>query len=308
MVRLDEIIDMDGFEGLTVIWRRSNFNTLRTWRDGTIAAILTTPVCKALCYPIDRVLNVGKSAQFSDRKAPFSTRFISIMKHTELNTIYPSLVRTVPQYITMFGLYHTLRRAITDSTATESTGWAVFKSSSMGSLSGFASTLVFYPLEAAHKHKIIDDGRLNRHFGLVKALEYKYVEGGARSSYQGMSIALLGSFVYRGLYFGGYEFAKRYSGRHEREKRFKDLIPCALASTLIATAFIHPIDALRMNYLTACYQAVFHYNSVGPFEFAWRKMTVGKYVAGIHWNLGKSIPAAVLLAAFDVASHKKEKK
>lgn len=301
MIRLDEIFEMkDGWPGLYVIWHESDFKMSRTFKQGFLCGLGSVSVAKLAVFPIDRFINCGKSSQYSD---PHKTVF-QIIKKTHFNSLYPSLCRTVPQYALMFACYHAGRTSITDPTAMESTASATLKSGFCGTLAGPFATLVLYPLEVAHKHLMIDEGRHNRDVTLNRSFEYRYVEGGYRAFYQGMTLSMIGSAVYRGFYFGGYEFVKHFTGLREEKKEFKKLFPCALASTMFATALVHPIDALRMNYLTATYQAVFHYNIIGPFSFAGKRMTLGKYLSGLHWNLGKSISAAAVLAAFDLATQK----
>jgi len=81
-----------------------------------------------------------------------------------------------------------------------------------GGLAGSTSTLFVHPLDFARTRIGVDLGKsLNeREFkGLTDCITKVYKTDGIRGIYSGFVIAFYSMFIYRGLYFGIYDFGKK---------------------------------------------------------------------------------------------------
>lgn len=79
-------------------------------------------------------------------------------------------------------------------------------------MAGCTTTLFVHPLDFARTRMAVDLGRLKadrEYTGLWDCLRKVYRSDGVRGLYSGFLAAFLGMFVYRGLYFGIYDFGKK---------------------------------------------------------------------------------------------------
>ena len=294
MPRIEDYVTMTNYKGFYRLWDESEFKMMRSFKDGLLYSLISVPTTKVMLFPVDRVMSSGQSMMFADSNT--NTSFKKILFKTSYGSILPHLGKCMSQGVLTFSFFKCLREAVNDPQDSQTV--KVLKSTVTGSVAGFLSTVLTYPVESSYKHLVIDEGRHYRHPGLLKALEYRYIEGGRRAMYQGLSVSLVGSMLFRGIYFGGFEWIKNLNGI-TREDSIQTVYPCALVSTALAIIVTHPLDSIRMNYIAASYNNVYHFNSVGPFDYAWSKMTPIKFIKGLHWNLGKTFSSAAALVVFD---------
>ena len=81
-----------------------------------------------------------------------------------------------------------------------------------GGLAGSTTTCFVHPLDFARTRLAVDLGKSvteREYKGLADCLKKVYGSDGFRGLYSGFAVAFLSIFVYRGLYFGIYDFGKK---------------------------------------------------------------------------------------------------
>lgn len=83
-----------------------------------------------------------------------------------------------------------------------------------GGLSGQISLFCVYPMDYARTQLSSDTlaakGGKRKFTGVVDCMKQTFRAGGFRASYKGVFPAMIGVFAFRGLWFGFYDFAKKY--------------------------------------------------------------------------------------------------
>jgi solute carrier family 25 (adenine nucleotide translocator) protein 4/5/6/31 len=81
-----------------------------------------------------------------------------------------------------------------------------------GGLAGSTTTCFVHPLDFARTRLAVDLGKSSNereYKGLSDCLKKVFKSDGIRGLYSGFGVAFISIFVYRGLYFGTYDYGKK---------------------------------------------------------------------------------------------------
>ena len=114
-----------------------------------------------------------------------------------------------------------------------------------GGCAGVSTEFIIYPLDFARTRLAVDVllGKHKRQFtGLFDCMRKNYAAEGIRGCYKGYVISSIGMFIYRGSWFGLYDFAKQNG---PKSKNFFVKFAVANVVTTIANLTVYPIDTMR---------------------------------------------------------------
>jgi solute carrier family 25 (adenine nucleotide translocator) protein 4/5/6/31 len=123
----------------------------------------------------------------------------------------------------------------------EETKWMLMNNFTSGALAGASATMLVYPLDMARSRVCHNTSFQN--FRDV----YSWVSQneGMRGIYRGMGISLMGSMLYRSIYFGGYDSAKTLAYDDFEKTGVVDKMKLAYGITVAAGLATYPLDTLR---------------------------------------------------------------
>ena len=119
-----------------------------------------------------------------------------------------------------------------------------------GGLAGMCSMSITYPLEYARTRLINDiviDGK-KQFNNLLEVFTKTYKTDGLQGFFRGFMASIFSVFLYRGLYFGGYDLLKRQMGNNFIGQFF-----IGFGVTVMAGLLVYPIDTVRRRMMmTSC--------------------------------------------------------
>lgn len=132
-----------------------------------------------------------------------------------------------------------------------------------GGSAGACCMMFVYPLDFARTRMAADviDKSGHRQFrGLTHCIGSIFKSDGIGGLYQGIGISLASIFIYRGLYFGGYDVGKKmFKGYNEWNLFYKFLF--AQVITNVSEVISYPFDTVRRRLMMNAGEAVPIYSS-----------------------------------------------
>ena len=123
----------------------------------------------------------------------------------------------------------------------------IFSKVLAGGLAGGSCMLFVYPLDFARTRLGVDvslDGK-RKFNGLTHCLTSIYKADGVRGLYPGIEISLFSIFIYRGLYFGGYDVGKKKLFTDYENTHIVKKLLFAQAVTNFSEILSYPFDTIR---------------------------------------------------------------
>ncbi|CAF1657129.1 unnamed protein product [Adineta ricciae] len=117
-----------------------------------------------------------------------------------------------------------------------------------GGMAGATGSLFLYPLEFARTRLAVDIGKAvnERQFrGTADCLAKTWKTDGVLGVYRGFTISVVGIFIYRAFYFGGYDAGKQFLFADNSRPHILYLFLCAQFTTSSAECIAYPIDTIR---------------------------------------------------------------
>lgn len=172
-----------------------------------------------------------------------------------------------------------------------------------GGLAGSITTLILYPLDFARTRLGVDIGRRHneREFkGLFDCMKKILTFDGPLGLYQGFAPALLGIFIYRGLYFGMYDTGKALLF-DEKGISFWTKFAFAQAVVISSETFAYPTDTVKRRLMMQS-------GKVGKQYSGWMDCTLkiarneglGAFFTGNLTNVYRSFGSSLCLVLYDV--------
>ncbi|KAL7678388.1 hypothetical protein ACOME3_004615 [Neoechinorhynchus agilis] len=175
-----------------------------------------------------------------------------------------------------------------------------------GGMAGATSLLFVYPLDFARTRLGVDIGRAlhERQFtGTMDCLVKIYKSDGLSGLYRGFNISVLGIFVYRAFYFGGYDAGKMLMfGSKEKADQSSIIVRFAFAQFITTTSetFAYPLDTVRRRLMMQSGRNEIIY--AGTVDCA-RKILVNEgsaaFFKGNFSNIVRSIGSSLVLVLYD---------
>jgi solute carrier family 25 (adenine nucleotide translocator) protein 4/5/6/31 len=170
-----------------------------------------------------------------------------------------------------------------------------------GGAAGATSLLFVYPLDFARTRLAADigKGKETRQFkGLGDCLSQIVKADGPKGLYQGFMVSVLGIFVYRGFYFGGYDTARKLILTNDSGFFFKWFI--AQTVTTVAGLASYPLDTIRRRLMMQSGRADILYT--GTFDCAIKiakKEGLNGFYKGCLSNIIRGSSGSLVLVFYD---------
>lgn len=172
-----------------------------------------------------------------------------------------------------------------------------------GGCAGAIGLLCVYPLDFARTRLGADRGRSKeeRQFtGTFDCLRKIYKKDGITGIYGGFGISVLGIFVYRALYFGGYDAGKKFFLGEDVNIPFWKRYLFAQIVTTGSETLSYPIDTIRRRLMMQAGKKDHLYN--GTLDCAakiFKKEGIYGFFKGSFSNMMRSVGSSLVLVLYD---------
>jgi solute carrier family 25 (adenine nucleotide translocator) protein 4/5/6/31 len=213
----------------------------------------------------------------------------------------PAIIRAIPTLGLNFGLRDYFRHLFS---VDAKSGWKNFIGGVIaGGSAGAAALWVTYPLQIARTRMAADigqnkAGREYTHF--TSCIADIYRRDGIKGIYRGFVLSAIGYFLYRGVYFGIYDWLKPII-REKYGESFAHSYLSGWLSTFMSTALVYPVDAVRFRLMMQTGRDnTMYLNARQCAAAVWRSEGVKGFYRGAGYNcFFLSFSGAALLALYD---------
>lgn len=175
----------------------------------------------------------------------------------------------------------------------------VLRSILVGGLSGISTLFIVYPLELIRTRMGVDNAvssQFNSTYGCAKII---LKTDGFRGLYNGLGISIPSTFIFRGLHFGLFDIAKKYTLDYEnRHLLYKYLIAqCVSTFSEFAT---YPLDTIRRTLMmnSAC-QGKQRFGIIRCAKRLYRIEGIRGFYKGNLINVLRSTSSSLVLILYD---------
>lgn len=174
----------------------------------------------------------------------------------------------------------------------------LFRKLCCGGLTGAIGLFCVYPLDFTRTRLGID---IHKEFnGIFDCLKKIIKKEGIKGVYQGFGISILGIIIYRGFYFGLYDFSKKYFLKENSSIIQKFLV--AQTVSIISENISYPIDTIRRRLMV---ESGKHSNDK-KFKSAWectkyihKEHGYKGFYKGLYANIFRSLSSSLVLVFYD---------
>ncbi|CAD8136949.1 unnamed protein product [Paramecium octaurelia] len=176
-----------------------------------------------------------------------------------------------------------------------------------GGIAGSIGLLIVYPLDFSRTRLAADIGKAanERQFkGLVDCMGQIIKTDGITGIYQGFGISVVGIFVYRALYFGGYDAGKRAIWGDDAAQRNSSILArFFFAQFVVSTSetLSYPLDTVRRRLMMQAGQKtnVEYSGTVDCFAKIIAKEGPTGFFKGNLSNIWRSVGSSLVLVFYD---------
>ena len=161
---------------------------------------------------------------------------------------WANVVRYFPTTALNFAFKDTYARIFNPFNPKTDPGYFFLGSLMSGGAAGATSLLFVYPLDFARTRLGVDVGKAagERQFkGLSDCCSQIYKSDGFAGLYRGFGISVLGIFIYRAFYFGGYDTGKKFFFKEGEQVSFLKMFGFAQCVTTFSELISYPLDTIR---------------------------------------------------------------
>jgi len=293
----------------------SKLNAAESFCLAGVAAV----VSKTVSAPLERVKlliqnqdEMLKQGVLERRYNGISDCFVRIFRQEGFYYLWRGNVANCIRYIPTQGFNFMFKDGLTAlfarfTPANPSSSVRLLSNIAAGGFAGSLSMLFVYPLDYARTrlaNDAIDSAGSKRHYkGLVDVWKKTYRSDRIAGLYRGFGISVTGIFVYRGLFFGLYDFLKPVLGSgYEGVPIMLQLFLLSWATTVTAEVLSYPLDTIRRRMMMTSEYAV-KYN--GAWDCTRTIVSQEGFMTmfkGCGANILRGIAGAVVLVSFDAFS------
>eukprot|EP01017_Pseudomicrothorax_dubius_P001156 TRINITY_DN0_c36_g1_i23.p1 TRINITY_DN0_c36_g1~~TRINITY_DN0_c36_g1_i23.p1 ORF type:complete len:315 (-),score=99.53 TRINITY_DN0_c36_g1_i23:116-1060(-) len=219
---------------------------------------ISAAISKTLVAPIERVKlllqtqDANKKIQdgTAKRYTGIADCFVRVTKEEGVNALWrgnlANVIRYFPTQALNFAFKDTYKKIFNPYNPKKDPGKFFVGNLLSGGFAGATSLLFVYPLDFARTRLGADigKGKGERQFnGLGDCVQKIYKADGLKGLYQGFNVSVIGIFVYRACYFGGYDTLRRLILTDKSNIVFKFAV--AQCVTAVAGLFSYPLDTIR---------------------------------------------------------------
>lgn len=238
-MRLEDMINMDGWQGLEYHWAMSKWDRARSFSNNFPIAVFTSSFAKLVTLPIDR-----QSFTMEIRSLSSKWSYNQIFKESTLRKTLHPIGPFIPFWSLTFPLNETAR---TFMLIGENTGNHPFRTFLCGALASLPGTALVQPLYMACCACSIESVRKGFNSGMVSNFENRYIQGGYRYLYVGMKASLITNSIFTGLMFTSYETMKKLfpPSSTEQENSFFRRFVFGFSAVFISTILCLPLEVSK---------------------------------------------------------------
>jgi len=171
-----------------------------------------------------------------------------------------------------------------------------------GGLAGSISLMILHPIDLVRTRLATDNKCKNgvRKFnGTRDCFKKLYLyEGGIRGLYTGIVVSVVGIFLYRGLYFGGYDTIKASLLKEDSNFFFKWIV--AQGITIMSGMFMYPLDTIRRRIIVQSGEVNKIYrNSFDCINKIYMQEGFFGYYKGFFTNAIRTCGSSMVLVLYD---------
>lgn len=170
-----------------------------------------------------------------------------------------------------------------------------------GGSAGACCMFLVYPLDLARTRLGVDVGLGDkRQFrGLTHCIFSILRSDGIRGLYNGILVSLYSIFLYRGLYFGSFDTAKRVIPHYDQQSFFYKYLVAQIV-TIVSETIVYPFDTVRRRMMMNSREKVPIYASTSE---CWRKIRrqegLAAFYKGNLSNMMRSVSSSLVLVLYD---------
>jgi len=172
-----------------------------------------------------------------------------------------------------------------------------------GGAAGSTSMLFVYPLDFARTRLGVDVGKAahERQFtGLMDCCQKIYKADGIQGLYRGFTISVLGIFIYRAFYFGGYDIAKKQFLSDAEHSSFFLRFAIAQFVTTSSEILSYPLDTIRRRLMMQSgRQEIIYAGTIDCAQKIMRDEGMAAFFKGNLSNMVRSIGSSLVLVLYD---------
>jgi len=172
-----------------------------------------------------------------------------------------------------------------------------------GGLAGASSLTVVYPLDFVRTRMAVDNGRVNleREFrNISDCFKKTYRHDGLTGFYRGYTAGVTCYFLYRGCYFGFYEYIKQILVDNSNDINILLRFSIAEAVSITSQSVAYPFDTVRRRMMMQNTQGESLYKNT--FD-CWRRIYGSEglrgFYPGLSVNAFRSVGSALMLTLYD---------
>eukprot|EP01017_Pseudomicrothorax_dubius_P023532 TRINITY_DN2511_c0_g1_i3.p1 TRINITY_DN2511_c0_g1~~TRINITY_DN2511_c0_g1_i3.p1 ORF type:complete len:310 (+),score=104.22 TRINITY_DN2511_c0_g1_i3:205-1134(+) len=172
-----------------------------------------------------------------------------------------------------------------------------------GGLAGASSMVFVYPLDFARTRLGVDVGKdaKDRQFkGMTDCIAKIFKTDGFVGLYRGFGISVVGIFVYRSFYFGGYDAAKAFIFGDPKNQNIIARFFIAQIIVSSSETLSYPLDTIRRRLMMQSGRADVIYNgTIDCAKKIWTQEGPAAFFKGNASNILRSVGSSLVLVLYD---------
>ena len=167
-----------------------------------------------------------------------------------------------------------------------------------GGIAGAIGLFCVYPLDFTRTKLGVDVKK--EYNGIYDCIKKIIKKEGIKGVYQGFGVSIIGIIIYRGFYFGLYDFGKKYFLKSNNSLIYKFIM--AQSVSLISENISYPIDTIRRRLMVESgkhYDDKKYVNAWDCIKFIYKENGYKGFYKGIYANFFRSISSSLVLVLYD---------
>lgn len=215
---------------------------------------------------------------------------------------WANVVRYFPTTALNFGFKDLYKQAFKVQDAKNHPYWVTLSNVAAGGSAGASCMVFVYPLDFARTRMGVDVGKTaaDRQFNsLTDCMKKIFKHDGVKGLYQGFGISVSSIFLYRGLYFGGYDTGKALFTGYENYS-FGQKFIFALVVTNFSEIVSYPFDTVRRRLMmNSGLDVPIYKNTMDCFRKIKQEEGTSAFFKGNLSNMMRSLSSSLVLVLFD---------
>lgn len=273
-----------------------------------LAGGVSGSVAKTIAAPIERVKLLLQTQSGADKKyTGILNCFSRVIKEEGVLALWrgnmSNIIRYFPTQAINFSMKDQLNRIFCKYDSKKEPAKFFMGKLLSGGCAGAIGLLCVYPLDFARTRLGADHGRGKgeRQFtGTFDCLKKIFKKDGLGGIYGGFGISVMGIFVYRALYFGGYDAGKKFFLGEDASIPFWKRYMFAQVVTTGSETISYPIDTIRRRLMMQAGKKEHLYN--GTVDCAvkiFKEGGFGGFFKGAFSNMVRSVGSSLVLVLYD---------